>query len=223
VLCFYYNINVGEKPMKNRTKVKSIAIALSLFLITLFIFEIFIKENSISKPELISITNRHLIGREVITNGATVYTKDDQSGKEPILHSMPDNSIIIDSEEFIPVAISQFKTTKENDRYITPKIIFNNGSVAVFTKPDGSGWELEKGDSIIYSFEKYLVDFSETQSMAVGYIKNNTMTKGNIYENRTGKYTEEIQETGEYYLYIANFSSENIALKEGSITFNTNR
>lgn len=209
--------------MKNRTKIKDIAIVLFLFLITLFIFESSIKEKNISKPELISIANMHLIGKEVVYNGAAVYTKDDQSGIEPTIQYMPDNSIIIGSEDFIPVAISQFKTTKKNDRYITPKIIFNNGSVAVFTKPDGSGWELEKGDSINYSFEKYLVDFSETQSMAVGYIKNGTLTKGNIYENRTGKYTVEILETGEYYLYIANFSSENIALKDGSITFNTNR
>lgn len=209
--------------MKNRTKIKGIAIVLFLILITLFIFESSIKEKYISKPELISIANRHLIGKEIVSNGATVYTKDDQSGKEPTILSMPDNSIIIDSEDFIPVAISQFKTTNENDRYITPKIIFNNGSVAVFTRLDGSGWELAKGDSINYSFEKYFVDFSETQPMAVGYIKNGIMTKSNIYENRTGKYTGEIQETGEYYLYIANFSSENIALKEGSITFNTNR
>lgn len=133
---------------------------------------------------------------------------------------MPDSSIIIDSEKFIPVAISQFKTVQKNDRYITPKIIFNNGSLAVFTKPDGSCWALKKGDTINYSFEKYLVNFSETQSMAVGYIKNGIMNEGNIYENRKGKYTEEIQETGEYYLYIANFSSDNIAVKEGSITFN---
>lgn len=209
--------------MKNRTKITGIAVVLFLFLITLFIFESSIKEKYISKPELISIANRHLIGKEVVSNGAAVFTKDDQSGKEPTLLSMPDNSIIIDSEDFIPVAISQFKTINENDRYITPKIIFNNGSVAVFTKPDGSGWELENGDSINYSFEKYLVDFSETQSMAVGYIKNGVLTKGNIYEKSTGKYTIEIQETGEYYFYIANFSSENIALKEGSITFNTNR
>lgn len=209
--------------MKNRTIVKRITIALSLFLITLFIFESCVKEKYISKPELISITNRHLIGKEVISNGANIYTRDDQSGKKPALNSMPVNSIIINSEEFIPVAISQFKTTNKDDRYITPKIIFNNGSVAIFTKPDGSSWDLEKGDCINYSFEKYLVDFSKSQSLGVGYIKNGIMTKYHIYENGTDKYEDEIQETGEYYLYIANLSSENIALKEGSITFNTNR
>ena len=193
-----------------------------LFALLLFIVLSY-KEKGIYRPELISIRNKHLIGKEVILNNIEVYNKEDLSEKNTTLHSIPSNRIVRSSDDFVPVSIGIFKTKYKKEKCITPEIIFNNGTIAIFTKANGDSWCLKAGDSVIYSYKKYFNETNEKRSMGIGLIKNGNIEGSIIYNEIAGDCLIEINEDGNYYLYVANYTSENIALKEGVISFITGR
>ncbi|MDR5587430.1 hypothetical protein [Clostridium aquiflavi] len=113
--------------------------------------------------------------------------------------------------------ISKFIVKKENDKYITPEIIGANGSISVFTKEDGSGWTLNKGEELIINFNKYKSKIVKDQNIIIGYVLNGKMIKGKTFSDLSGSYKLTADESGEYYIYMVNSSSEYVAFKEGSI------
>lgn len=111
-------------------------------------------------------------------------------------------------------SIDEFIVKEENNRYITPEIIGGNASVSIFTKKDESGWNLNKGQSLTFNFNKYKSKF---QSVVIGYIFNGKMMPGKRFSELSGSYELIANESGEYYIYIVIASSDYVAFKEGNI------
>lgn len=165
--------------------------------------------------QYITEENKGLIGTE------TIYSKNNNYLKlTNEQYTLESNHVIknIDAEIALDSApISEFIVKKENDKYITPEIIGANGSISVFTKEDGSGWTLSKGEELTINFNKYKSKIVEEQNIIIGYVLNGKMIKGKTFKDLSGSYKLTADESGEYYIYIVNSSSEYVAFKEGSI------
>lgn len=137
-----------------------------------------------------------------------------------VQEEIPENRIIkeIQINDFSPSSIIEIITDKDDtSSYSTPEIILVNNSVCVLTKEDGSGWDLEKGDILEYHFDKYPSSVVDRQTLLIGYVKNNVMYEGEIYRQLSGSYTLDVQEKGEYFLYLLSASSDYLTLKQGEI------
>lgn len=168
----------------------------------------------LNKSDYITEQNRHLIGKETLNDEST--TSDSITN---LLKDKNNNDIVrnIDKDILEPSSIEVFKGEKKSNIYITPEIITINGSINIFTKEDGTGWELNSGDSLIYHFEKYKSEAVKNQVSIIGYIKNGQLVKGENFDKLSGTYTISADEKGTYYIYILNCSSDSISFKKGSI------
>ena len=113
--------------------------------------------------ELIDDSNRYAVGKEQQAGPAAIYDKyGNWVNKEDFKDILPPDNTwehrLIDrvdgTEERMqspPSTITEFVTKEENGTYVTPEILFTNGCVVIFTKPDGSGWELEEGETLTIS------------------------------------------------------------------------
>ncbi|NFO05629.1 hypothetical protein FDB23_16475 [Clostridium botulinum] len=165
--------------------------------------------------QYITEENKGLIGTETIYSKNNSYLKSTNEQ-----YTLESNHIIkdIDAEMALDSApISEFIVKKENDKYITPEIIGANGSISVFTKEDGSGWTLNKGEELTINFNKYKSKIVKDQNIIIGYVLNGKMIKGKTFSDLLGSYKLTADESGEYYIYIVNSSSDYVAFKEGSI------
>ncbi|MGG3284420.1 hypothetical protein [Paenibacillus solani] len=188
----------------------------------------------IKQPELITDSNRHLIGKE--TTGDYMISRNgvfiDSNGIEYSLeelknrtrNGLPQNRIItkIMEENFMPSSIFELETNEKNGVFISPEIITVNGSLSVLTDTNGRGWELKAGDSVEYVFEKYRSEVVENQNMLIGYVKDGVLYPSQKFDQLKGKYNLTIEESGQYYFYIINASSDTIALKEGTLRLKKN-
>ena len=50
---------------------------------------------------------------------------------------------------YIPATIDEFPVREADGEYRTPEVIFGNGAMVIFTKEDGSGWDLKKGETLV--------------------------------------------------------------------------
>lgn len=169
-------------------------------------------EKSINHAEYITDKNRHLIGTEIHESGT-----GSQDGIKQNPNLIPYKNIInsTDDKVFPPSSIDEFTLKEDTDKYITPEIITINGSMSLFIKTDGGGIKLNKGQSLMFNFNKYE---SRSQTILIGYILNGKMMKGEKFKDLSGSYTITATESGEYHLYIINASSDYVAFKEGNIT-----
>ena len=119
---------------------------------------------------LVNDSNRGMIGKEqhgtftiIDKNGNVIEGEPMLSYEEMIeeyMKNIEQSTIIdeIDLKESVPSSISYFAVTPDNvkeNTWNTPEIIFTNEALIVFTKEDGSGWHLEKGETIKFSGETY--------------------------------------------------------------------
>lgn len=161
--------------------------------------------------QYITEENRKLVGTEINEGKNNVYLKDNIEQ-----YTLETNHIIksIDSESLNSAPIIEF-TVKEGDgKSITPEIITTNGSISVLKKEDSSGWKLNKGDTLVFNFNKYE---SRSQSVVIGYVLNGKMVNGEKFKDLSGSYKFTANESGEYYVYIINVSSDYVAFKEGNV------
>ena len=126
-------------------------------------------EKSINHAEYITDKNRPLIGTE-IQESDTSSQNDIKQNPDLIPYKNIINSV--DEKVIPPSSIDEFKLKKDTDKYITPEIITVNGSMSLFTKEDGSGIKLTKGESLVFNFSKYQ---SRSQIILIGYILNGKM------------------------------------------------
>ena len=184
--------------------------------------------------ELIDDSNRYAVGKEQQAGPAAIYDKyGNWVNKEDFKDILPPDNTwehrLIDrvdgTEERLqspPSTITEFVTKEENGTYVTPEILFTNGAFVIFTKPDGSGWELEEGETLTMSLEQYKTDYrlGKGQYMEVMYIENGVL-KLDVYpveRTLTREVTLTAENAGEYYFALRNGSSDHISLKEGTIT-----
>lgn len=169
-------------------------------------------EESVSGSEYITDKNRHLIGTEIHENGSTVQ----QNNNENLIPYKNIVNAIDEKMVLTPSSINDFAVKEDNNNYyLTPEIITTNGSVSLFTKEDGSGWKLDKGNTLTFNFNKY---DSKSKNIVIGYVLNGKLINGEKFTDLSGNYKIIADEPGEYYIYIVNVSSDYIAFKEGNIT-----
>ena len=133
-------------------------------------------------------------------------------------NGLPENRIVtkIMEENYMPSSIFELETREKRSIYF-PEIITVNGSLNVLTDTNGSGWELKAGDSVEYVFEKYKSEVVENQNILIGYVKDGVLYPSQKFDQLKGNYNLTIKESGKYYFYIINASSDTIALKEGAL------
>lgn len=191
-----------------------------IFIILSVILFIFIgcakgNKDQINYAQYITEKNRHLIGTQTMYSEDNVYLLDNKRYTLESNHVIKsiDDKMQIESEP-----ISEFIVKEENDKYITPEIIAPNASISVFTKKDGTGgWRLNKGEELKINFNKYKSQIVDKQNAIIGYVVNGKMINGEVFSDLSGSYKLTANESGEYYIYIVNASSEYLAFKEGSI------
>lgn len=133
-----------------------------------------------------------------------------------------DNTIITSAEEdaYVPNMIDGFETQEENGTYTTPEIMLKNGAMAIFTKENGLGWELKKGDILRIQIEEYPTETRGDNGQAIGYayILNGTlMARMDSLHDLQQEYELQAEEDGEYYIGLIGASSDNITLRQGKI------
>lgn len=177
--------------------------------------------------ELITDTNRHLVGKNGI--GSVVIMDSEGNIIEGKLASIPGNEVwktstvikSVKGDLLPPHSITEFPTKKVDDKYVTPEIIFDNGDMVIFTKEDGSGWNLKKGEKIEFIVEEYPIE-SFKKGQAIGYwiVRNGKLLTDSLQVctdtvNQGYEFTAE--KRGKYYICFMNSSSDPISLKEGKI------
>jgi len=155
-------------------------------------------KSAISGFQYITEQNKNLIGTETIQSNSALQGYNEH-------YTLKTNHIIksIDTEMRLDSAfISEFVVKEENNKYITPEIIGTNGSISVFTKKDGSGWALNKGQILTIDFNKYKSKIIEHQTVTIGYVLNGKMVNGGNSSELSGNCKITADESGEYYIYI---------------------
>lgn len=180
-------------------------------------------------PKLLTDFNRHLAGKNIVGE-PSVYDQDGNWVSGPIIEEFDlnehmkvwDTSTVITKrpKKMPPYSISEFPVTNVDKHDETPEVIFYNGDMITWVQEDGSGWELEKGDTLSFTAEQYVHENvgKKGQTIHYGYVVNGKL----IFEEEhcTGLYQYfevKAEEKGEYYICLFNYTSESIALKKGII------
>lgn len=96
-----------------------------------------------------------------------------------------------------------------------PSIYFSPSHMIIFTRSDGQGWTLNKGNSFTLNFT---LDERQSLTMETGYVVNgeyHTITphiKGIDFSE-----TVTADQDGTYYFCVTNLSSENAVIVDGTI------
>ncbi len=225
------NIHNSIGNFRYRVKIRYRVALIAAAVLLMSSFTVYASVNHIFYAEKIDESNKHLVGSEatgphiLYDNGVYYNENNEVIDINAALQSssvIPDNRIVesIDIPDFYPPAIVEFLTQNENNGYASPDIIMHNAVVCVLTQGDGNarGWNLEKGDKLTYSFEKYDSEVLSYQTLGIGYIKDGVMYPWDYYKEQSGIYTQEIKEAGEYYIYLINLSSDYLSIKEGMIS-----
>ncbi len=216
-------------PTYHRLKLQYI-LGFLLLIMCVSSLSIYAISSLLKKASLIDDSTRGLIGTEVRDTNYILY-KDgkymDKNGNEIKLDELseitqvPSSRIVkeIEIPSLKPLIIVEFPVSSaEKNTYITPEIIMPNASPAILTQPDGSGWVLSEGAAISYSFEKYPSVTVDDQLLQIGIVKDGIMYDGIVYDNLTDTYQLTVSESGEYYIYLLNVSSDYLSLKNGNLS-----
>ena len=188
---------------------------------------------------LISDENRDLVGIATTRGEASVYDKDGNlvSGpglapKRTLEDVIEETDIIKDIEPaagtnepfLIPHSVTHFTVKESGNSCTTPEIIFDNGVMVIFTKEDGSGWKLKKGETLVFEGTEYpskinTMNLDKAQNIGFHYIFNNTlMRKGSASTKELDlKYGVTAERNGEYYICLIGASAGHVSLMEGEI------
>lgn len=180
--------------------------------------------------ELISEYNRDLIGKDSIKEPAvsgdeigvgslearrSVSLEGDYQWNSRRIKEVPENV-------FVPKTIIEFEASRTGARDITPEIIFTNDVMVIFTREDGAGWQLKKGESLTFEAEQYPLERNNGEDIGqwieYRFIGNGELSADSYTSNeRFQRYTFTADEDGEYYIALRCAGTEPLALKEGEI------
>lgn len=167
--------------------------------------------------ELITPENKGLIGKEVIDNIKPETSLGKDFAVSGIHENIIETSNVIDSVSsdsiVLPDSATEFAVTNNT----IPEIIMTNGSMAIFYQNDFEGWNCKEGDTLLFSFEKYVSEVTPNQTIVVGYICDGVLYDGVAYKNIEDNFELAITESGEYNIYVISATSDYLALKQGVI------
>lgn len=186
----------------------------------------------IDGAELVDETNRDLVGKEMtviptiqdaegnIVNAEELY--EAYGDPDPDQFNWRVSSVIrrVQKGAFIPRTIDEFAVREADGEFRTPEVIFENGAMVIFTKEDGSGWHLKKGETLRMDVEEYPSEdgFGNGQGIMFCFI-----FKGMLMERHEPQNGLELslaltaKKEGEYYFGIVGASFDPITFKEGKI------
>ncbi len=184
----------------------------------------------LTQSAVVDDSNRSLIGTEIIDNNYIIYKNGTYTNaKGEVLdldklrkaqEGIPENRIIkeIQIDHYSPSSIIEVVIDKAGkDTYSTPEIILVNNSACILTKEDGSGWSLEKGDTLEFNFEKYKSSVVARQNLVIGYVEDGVMYQGESFQELSDTYLLRAQEKGDYFVYLLSASSDYLTLKQGEL------
>lgn len=167
--------------------------------------------------ELITPENKDLIGKEVIDNIKPGTSLGEGFAVSGIHENIIEVSNVIDSVAsdsiVLPDSVSEFQVVNNT----VPEIIMTNGSMALFYQNDYEGWNCKEGDTLLFSFEKYVSEVTPNQTIVVGYICDGVLYDGVAYKDIEDRFELAITESGEYNIYVISATSDYLALKHGLI------
>lgn len=179
--------------------------------------------------EIISDSTRKYIGKE--SHGeATIMDADGNivsspNGQDSAAQSNEKSSLITsiqDNNTSLPKTMTEIVVTLENDVYTTPEVIFPNNAMIIFCKENGDGWDLQKGDKLIFKAEEYPSEVTHGKGQAISYlyIRNGKLMNRELSGEKTLNQHYELtaEKKGEYFLCLIGASSDPIALKSGVIS-----
>ncbi|MDF2905024.1 MAG: hypothetical protein K0R34_345 [Herbinix sp.] len=188
----------------------------------------------LTQSAVVDDSNRSLIGTEITSKNYIIYKNGvytnadgeviDLDKLRKAQEGIPENRIIkeIQIDHYSPSSIIEVIVDKAGkNTFSTPEIILVNNSVCILTKEDGSGWSLEKGDTLDYNFEKYKSRVVARQNLIIGYVKDGVMYQGESYQGLLDSHVMKAQEQGEYFIYLLSASSDYLTLKQGELVQNS--
>ena len=124
-----------------------------------------------------------------------------------------------DNVVIIPDSITEFAVSGDPGQSITPEIIFNNNDLVIFVQEDGSGWKLDKGETLVFQAQEYESELhrKKGQSIYYFYIRDGVILRGNVQTGLNQTFELTAEKAGEYYICLLNSSSDAISLKEGKV------
>ena len=180
-----------------------------------------LRDLSKGKAALIDDSNREWIGKEVMINAMVVHgseikeiTEEEaetnaKALKKERLEKALDNNYIksVDTEEFfLPVTVNPFLTTEKNGYYETPEVIMGNAAMVIFTKPDGTAWNLKKGQTLSFKAEQYPLETTKTGNKSwkikFGYLLDGALHQDVMDEGLHHQYNLTAEQEGKYYITI---------------------
>jgi hypothetical protein len=184
----------------------------------------------LTRSAVVDDSSRSLIGTEVIDKNYIIYKNGtyinakgeviDLDKLSKAQEGIPENRIIkeIQIDNYSPSSIVEVIVDKVGDHsYSSPEIILFNNSACVLTKEDGSGWNLDKGDTLEFDFEKYKSSVVNQQNLIIGYVRDGVMYQGETYQQLSASYALKVQDKGEYFIYLISASSDYLSLKQGEL------
>lgn len=221
------NAGITIEKRQNHLRFK-IAIAVTCIIIMSVPCYAFVIKH-LDRAAIVDDSNRHLVGKEVQSDYYIVYDGEyytDSYGNsvteiDDLIDDKPASSRLVTDIEAEPLEPSSYSEIRpQNVRgksTVYPELIMVNNSVCILTKENGSGWELEKGDVIIYGYEKIKSEVVKTQALNIGVIQNGVMKEPIVLRNESGVFTFTAEEDGKYFIYLHSASSDYQTIKEGII------
>ena len=127
----------------------------------------------------------------------------------------------IEDETAIPSTFTVIPVKKRGTQYQIPEVMFTSEALVIFTKEDGSGWELSEGDEIRIHLEEYETKDFRVEGQMIGYklIHNGELKKAeDVREGLRQNCILSATEKGEYYPCLIGRNSDITTLKNGTIT-----
>jgi hypothetical protein len=184
----------------------------------------------LTRSAVVDDSNKSLIGTEIISSNYIIYKNGTYINAEGEVidldklrkaqEGIPENRIIkeVQIDDYSPSSIIEVIVDKAGkNSYSTPEIILINNSACIFTKEDGSGWNLEEGDTLEYHFEKYKSRVVDRQNLLIGYVKDGVMYPGESFRQLSDSYVLKAEDKGEYFIYLLSASSDYLTLKKGEL------
>lgn len=173
---------------------------------------------------LIDDTNRHLVGKGLHGQGLVTGADEEIEFPDNASKTSWDTTSLIKSHQNVsigPNSITEFAVSDDSGQYITPEIIFGNNDLVIFEKEDGSGWELNQGETLVFQATEYKAESNHGNGQIIDYfyICNGEILNGKSEPRKTLNQTFELtaEKAGEYYICLLGASSDPISLKEGKI------
>ena len=124
---------------------------------------------------------------------------------------------------FLPdtVTVLALSPNSGNTGWVIPELLTANGFTTIFTKENGDGWELKKGETLHIQYKIGPTAGTDPKNpkkrMEIGYIADHVFYSGELMKEEDFSYTLTAPEDGVYYLYNINFSDGKIYITGGEI------